>query len=237
MTEAKVVSVGAMVQDFPLLVSFPQGLPPHMEEMQIAVGRKPSGKTPKTQLASTLERIQYKGQDYGECARKNDMCKYVVGVYDERTKKLKLVKTEHIYVMRPAFEPHSSSAPRIQEMDYNTRRSTLTEEFGSRKRKRALAQEKSNAILTENVSGADAMQTMLTTPVTSAHTPVAQAQSQSQSQSQPPVQAQAKGVDKRKPSRKSEGSLGHGSIGSGVKGAKGAKTGAQTAVKAVKNRP
>ncbi|KAJ1424880.1 A49-like RNA polymerase I associated factor-domain-containing protein [Ochromonadaceae sp. CCMP2298] len=204
MTEAKVVSVSALVQDFPLLVSFPQGLPPHHEDMQIAVGRKPSGKTPKTQLASTLERVRYKGSDYGDSARKNDSCKYIVGVYDERTKKLRLVKTEHIFVMRPQFED-KSSAPRINDMDYNTRRSTLTEEFGSRKRKRALAQEKSNAILTENISGAQSMQTMMTPS--------------------PAVTAQGE-KGKGKASRKSDGALGLGGAG-----AKGAKAGAQTAVK------
>eukprot|EP00600_Ochromonadales_sp_CCMP1393_P012835 CAMPEP_0175007980 /NCGR_PEP_ID=MMETSP0005-20121125/6725_1 /TAXON_ID=420556 /ORGANISM="Ochromonas sp., Strain CCMP1393" /LENGTH=129 /DNA_ID=CAMNT_0016263507 /DNA_START=313 /DNA_END=702 /DNA_ORIENTATION=- len=80
------------------------------------------------------------------------------------------MKTEHIYVMRPEVSSSSSSnnnysnaskRPSTASMDYAQRRQSLTEEFGSRKKKRALVAERSNTILAENISGAKSIGIML----------------------------------------------------------------------------
>lgn len=149
-----------LAQDYPLLVSFPQGVPQHHTEMSIVVGRKQSGKTTKTVVKSSFDKVGYKGADYGEYTTKKDSCKYAVGVYDEKTKKLKLIRTDHVFVMKPHVETRTV-VPRNSTMDYAQRRQSLTDEFGSKKKKRALAAEKSNTILTENISGAKSMQNML----------------------------------------------------------------------------
>lgn len=131
--------------------------------MTLVVGRKQTGKTTRTVVASAFDSVTYKGSDYGEYAVKKDTCKYAVGVYDEKTKKLKLVKTDHVFVMKPHIES-KSVVPRLSEITYDQRRQSLTEEFGSRKKKRALAAEKSNTILTENIAGASSMQNILLSP-------------------------------------------------------------------------
>mgnify|MGYP005991335383 CR=1 FL=1 len=158
--EAKISVSGLQSQDYPLLVSFPLGVPSHHEDMSLTAGRKQTGKTIRTQVISDFGNVTYKGSDYGEYSTKKDSCKYAVGVYDEKTKKLKLVKTDHVYVMKPHIESRTV-VPRMSSMDYDQRRQSLTEEFGSRKKKRALAAQKSNTILTENIAGAQSMQNML----------------------------------------------------------------------------
>lgn len=160
MAEAKISVHSQQSQDFPLLVSFPQGVPVHYEDMTLLVGRKQSSKTTKTLITSSFDKVTYKGNDYGENTTKKDSCKYAVGIYDEKTKKLKLVKTDHIFVMKPHIESREV-VPRNSTMDYATRRQSLTDEFGSRKKKRALQAEKSNTILTENISGAKSIQNIL----------------------------------------------------------------------------
>jgi hypothetical protein len=160
MQEAKISVSNLESQDFPLLVSFPQGVPAQHEDMSLVVGRKQSGKSTRTIITSAFNSVTYKASDFGEYTSKKDSCKYAVGVYDERTKKLKLVKTDHVFVMKPFMES-KVVVPRKSSMDYDTRRQSLTEEFGSRKKKRALAAEKSNTILTENISAAKSMQNML----------------------------------------------------------------------------
>lgn len=160
MQEAKISVSSLESQDFPLLVSFPQGVPAHHEEMSLNVGRKQAGRTVRTIITSSFDKVMYKGTDYGEYASKKDNCKYAVGIYDEKSKKMKLVKTDHVYVMKPHIESQVV-IPRKSEMDYDQRRQSLTEEFGSRKKKRALAAEKSNTILTQNIAGANSMQNIL----------------------------------------------------------------------------
>jgi hypothetical protein len=161
MLEAKLSVKTQQSQEFPLLVSFPQGIPVNVEDMSLLVGRKQSGKTAKTLITSSFDKVVYKGNDYGENTVKKDSCKYAVGVYDEKTKKIKLVKTDHIFVLKPHIETKDVTAPRNSTMDYATRRQSLTDEFGSRKKKRALQAEKSNTILTENISGAKSIQNIL----------------------------------------------------------------------------
>lgn len=160
MQEAKIVVSSELAQEYPLLVSFPQGVPQHHADMAIVVGRKQSGKSARTVVTSSYDKVGYKGADYGEYTSKKDSCKYAVGIYDEKTKKMKLVRTDHVFVMKPQIESRTV-VPRNSTMDYAQRRQSLTEEFGSRKKKRALAAEKSNTILTENISGAKSMQNIL----------------------------------------------------------------------------
>jgi hypothetical protein len=147
--------------DFPLLVSFPQGIPQNHEDMALMVGRKQSGKAIKTMITSSFDDVVYKASDYGEYTTKKDSCKFAIGVLDEKTKKLRIIKTDHVFVMKPQIEAPQTTAPRNSTMDYAERRQSLTDEFGSRKKKRALMAEKSNTILTENIAGAKTIQNIL----------------------------------------------------------------------------
>lgn len=160
MPETKIVVNATQPHNFPLVVSFPQGLPVHHEDMQLAVGQKSSGKSTKTMISSTLNNVTYKGQDWGEYANKKDSCKFAVGVFDARSNKIKLIKADHVFVLKPSFEQREIKS-RHSSLDYAQRRQSLTEEFGTRKKKRALQAEKSNTISTENIAGAKSMETII----------------------------------------------------------------------------
>ena len=57
MLEAKLSVKTQQSQDFPLLVSFPQGIPVNVEDMSLLVGRKQSGKTAKTLITSSFDEL------------------------------------------------------------------------------------------------------------------------------------------------------------------------------------
>lgn len=147
------------VDDFPKIVSFPQGVPENVEEMQINVAQKPSSKKVRTIVTSKANGIMYKGSDFGDAVRL-DGCKYAIGILDTKTNKMRLVSAHHIFGLEPQFE--SLSAPiRQSTMTYGERKKSLTEEFGSSKKKRAMKAAASNVISAENIAGASALENAL----------------------------------------------------------------------------
>lgn len=159
------IAVDERDSSFPLLLSFPQGLPPNYEDMRIVAGqKKPGSKSAKTQVASVTAGIPYRGTDFGESSRRKDCCKYGVGIYDSDAKKITIVPEDHIFAMRPNFDHLIVQPDRISTMDNEERRESLTGEFGSRKKKRALAALKSNRISTENIAGAKTVENLLRSP-------------------------------------------------------------------------
>lgn len=159
---ATISRVGTSTYPFPLLVSFPQGVPDNVDEMQLNVAQKTGKHSTKTHIVSKINNIEYKGNDYGDQSSKYDGYKYAVGIYNVKSKDMNLLSADHIYVMRPKLDFHEAPA-RHSTMSYAERKQSLTEEFGSRKKKRALAAAQSNIISAENISGASALETSLTT--------------------------------------------------------------------------
>lgn len=152
---------GGGAHDFPLIVSFPQGIPENVEEMQINASRK-SSKLSKTQLSTKLNGISYKGANFGELAGK-DGYKYAIGVHSSKNNHIKIIPTDHIFVLKPHMQVVEAAA-RPSSMSYAERKQSLTEEFGSSKKKRALKAAQSNIISAENISGASALESSLTAP-------------------------------------------------------------------------
>ncbi len=147
-------------QDFPLLVAFPQGVPENFEDMVITVGKKQS-KTPKTEIITTVNGMTFKGSDFGESSVKKDGFKYAVGVLDSKSNQMKLYGTDHVFVLRP-YISLDEAVVRKSTMTYSERKQSLTEKFGSQKKKRAAAAAQSNIISAENISGATALEDTLT---------------------------------------------------------------------------
>ena len=148
---------------FPSIVSYPQGLPSNYEDCQIIAGKKGDGKSAKTIVLSQggSKSVQYRGTDFGENASSKNCCKFAVGVRNKTTGAIQIIKTDHVFVMRPNVDNERTKASRNSSMTYNERKSGLTEEFGSRKKKRAQAAAQSNIISAENISGASALENML----------------------------------------------------------------------------
>ncbi len=148
------------VHEFPLIVSFPQGIPQNIEDMQINASQK-SGKSVKTQITSKLNGVAFKGANFGELAGGKDGFKYAIAIHNTKNKQIRVIPTDHIYVLKPHLLV-SEAPTRQSSMTYQERKQSLTEEFGSRKKKRALQAAQSNVISTENISGASALESSLT---------------------------------------------------------------------------
>lgn len=145
--------------DYPLLLSFPMGIPEQVDEMNLALAKK-DGRSVKTQVVGELKQVVYRGSDFGDNSTSKNGNKYAVGIYNEETKTIRLVPTEHIFPMRPTIE--SKILPmRNSSFSSLERRERLTGEFGSTKKKRALAAAQGNIILTDNISGASAIETVM----------------------------------------------------------------------------
>lgn len=91
-------------------------------------------------------------------------------MYNEQTKKFKMHVTDHVYALRsaPADETHNNSSSGFENSKDSIRsaperRKSLIEEFGSKKKKRALRAAASNTISAENISGAVALESSLYT--------------------------------------------------------------------------
>jgi hypothetical protein len=148
--------------NYPLIVSFP--LEPNKSDLQVSVGIKQIGKQTRTVITSVnkTNEISYKGYNFGEYTNEKDTCEFAIGVFNKNKNEFKVYKTDHVYVMKPQFNKQASSIPiRDSIMSSYERRQTLTEEFGSRKKKRANQAAQSNTISVENISGANAVETIL----------------------------------------------------------------------------
>lgn len=155
MSETK-ISIASRPADVPLLVSFPQGVPVNAADMKFVVGKKEVGnKTKATQhmVQANMPGIKYSGSDVGEHNSKRNCHKLAVAVYNSKTNEFKLYPTNHTYILRPQAQNAAVTAPR-SSLSNAARRETLTQEFGSKKKKRAMQAAKSNTISAENISGA-----------------------------------------------------------------------------------
>jgi DNA repair exonuclease SbcCD nuclease subunit len=151
-TTASITIADNRAVDAPLLVSFPQGVPDSSSNpMNFQVLKK--RQAPTYIVKANKNSIKYRGTNFGEHASKKNCHQMAVGVFNPKTNELKLHPCNHAYILRPHVEPSvaSSSKPAITNA---TRRETLTNEFGSKKKRRALQAAKSNTISAENISAA-----------------------------------------------------------------------------------
>lgn len=153
------VQVDTEVDDFPKIVTFPLGVPENVEEMQINVAQKPSTKKVKTIVSSKINGITYKGTDFGDSV-KVEGCKYAVAIHDVKANKIRIVGANHVFGLEPQFDAFVAPV-RQSTMTYSERKKSLTEEFGSTKKKRAMKAAASNVISAENIAGVSALENAL----------------------------------------------------------------------------
>ena len=150
---------------FPRLVSFPGGVPLPSESLQLAVDQKGEGKKRRRQVTCALSGLSYVGIDHGDAHNpKYNLCKYAVAKLDAGTGVMTLYPADHVYALRPHLISGGAAAEpeRLSGMTADERRKSLTEEFGSSKKKRAMRQAASNSIADGNVSGASAVEIAIT---------------------------------------------------------------------------
>ena len=127
---------------FPRLVSFPGGVPLPSESLQLAVDQKGEGKKRRRQVTCALSGLSYVGIDHGDAHNpKYNLCKYAVAKLDAGTGVMTLYPADHVYALRPHLISGGAAAEpeRLSGMTADERRKSLTEEFGSSKKKPAIA--------------------------------------------------------------------------------------------------
>tara|TARA_B110000090_G_scaffold203101_2_gene247237 strand:- start:892 stop:2205 length:1314 start_codon:yes stop_codon:yes gene_type:complete len=158
------VKVAEDLGEYPRLLSFPGGVPAG-HEMELIVGQKGSGRKRKQVIVSDLQGLSFHGSNFSNnggssssSSKSMDSCKFAIGKLDSKSGEMTLYSVDHAFVMRPQLHKLTSEPATLADMSNNLRRKTLIEEFGSRKKKRAMQQAESNAILDENVTGASAVE-------------------------------------------------------------------------------
>lgn len=150
----------------PALLSFPFGVPQSSDEMQLQAFEKSTSKKRKFLLESNFAGVNFHGCNYGVNNPSNDFADFSIGVYDETTGVVELHYVGHAFTMQEQGReggdsevPAALSAASLTAME---RRQSLTDTFGSKKKKRALRAAESNIISSQNIVAADTISEMLT---------------------------------------------------------------------------
>jgi hypothetical protein len=144
--------------DLPLLISFPGGTPEYgINEFDIHASRYASSKLShsKTKLKAVLDHLTFEGNDIGDNSSKRDCYTFAVGIIpknDDST--LHVYSCQHVYALRPQSKPFipKTEANRLSTIQ---RKESLTNEFGSKKKKAQVRASKANQISAENISGVE----------------------------------------------------------------------------------
>jgi len=147
----------------PRLVSFPIGVPPDAEDLELNLLYKTSAKGQKRrQVSAVTDGLVYSGCDYGEYSVANNTVQFAIGRLDESKGIMTIVPADHAFIMRPEVEQvHVAPPPRLSTLTTTERRDMRTEEFGSRKKQRAQQVAASNTISAQNILGASAVESAM----------------------------------------------------------------------------
>jgi hypothetical protein len=168
----------------PVIGHFPNGPPPeaslkrgaavggmaggdgHIQLLRRSKRRRINVKLPRGQIraqegraAGFVERdsLVYEGKNFGGAdSRSQRRCRYAVGVFDRRTRELRIVPGE-LFALRPARGPERDAAAVLPAEDEKTQalrgRQKLTQKFGSVRRRQELERYQMNATGEENMAG------------------------------------------------------------------------------------
>ena len=156
-----VIEVGSAL-DCPSLVSFPVGVPPDCEDMRLELGQKVKGKKRRRLVVTSTDGLVFRGCDYGEHDSSKNVMQFAIACVDE-SGRVKILPTDHAFIMRPDLIDKSNivAPARLSSLTSIERREKRTDEFGSRKKMRALQVASSNEISAQNISGASAVQSAM----------------------------------------------------------------------------
>lgn len=149
----------------PLLVSFPGGVPAFsLEDMDVVSSRLVATKASaaKTRVKVTLDNLLYEGADFGDSAAKKDVFQYAIGIVRKNDdSRLHIYPAGHPFALRTRPQSFVSKTNHAS-MSNMERKESLTQEFGSKKKKSQVRAAKSNLISAENISGAKDLKSLVT---------------------------------------------------------------------------
>ncbi|KAF1778870.1 hypothetical protein JG687_00015660 [Phytophthora cactorum] len=140
----------------PVVATFRNGPPPPNQRKDLAfeVFENPAKK--QRLVIASSEKVAYQGANFGYLGSSHDFANYAVGVYDRKTKEVRLCNVNQIYVMQQAIKNASENVDdnRGDDKSFMEQRRDLVEVFGSKKSKRMQKNREENIVDLENISGA-----------------------------------------------------------------------------------
>ncbi|XP_078683749.1 DNA-directed RNA polymerase I subunit RPA49-like [Branchiostoma floridae x Branchiostoma belcheri] len=131
------------VSNEPLLVQFTNGRlkpdnPPNFGYFR-STERDDVRKRHRRVLVAETERMQYVGRNFGPSApRGNSLCKYMVGMLDKKTGKMRVYDTNS-FTMRPVVHDKDQEKHKDEtDLTYQEKNDRLVDAFGGAKKKRAM---------------------------------------------------------------------------------------------------
>jgi hypothetical protein len=135
--------------------------------MQVVTSCKTDGKRTKNLVSGNLDDLLFEAKDYGETSVRNDACRYAIGVRHDGSKEVSLLRADHAFIMKPLLDFREAPVRNSTLTNYE-RKLSLTEEFGSRKKKKAVRAAQSNIISSENIAGVGALEMAVSAEVSDA---------------------------------------------------------------------
>ncbi|XP_058968336.2 DNA-directed RNA polymerase I subunit RPA49 [Pocillopora verrucosa] len=127
----------------------------------------------KTVIAET-DGMEYTGCNFGQFSRSSGLCKYVLGVYNERTEVMKMYDTEMVTLQPKVLDAGSTETNQGEDEEDNKidltflqKNDLLTEAFGSKRKKRAMASRQRNKVddTDLNLKVSDVLESLAKEPV------------------------------------------------------------------------
>jgi hypothetical protein len=101
--------------------------------------------------------LKFEACDYGNHNPSYDLNRYAIGIYDEKKNSIVLQPVHHIFALNIVHANQNVIPEMKSSLSNFDRKHDLTEAFGSKKKKRAMKQQESNTISSDNITGASAI--------------------------------------------------------------------------------
>ncbi|TDH68098.1 hypothetical protein CCR75_007586 [Bremia lactucae] len=167
----------------PIVATFRNGPPPPKDRNDLAfeVFENPAKK--QRLVVASSEKVAYQGANFGYLGSSHDFASYAVGIYDKKTREVRLCNVDQIYVMQQAIKNMSEEIDDNRGSDKTAieKRRDLIEAFGSKKSKRMQKNREENMLNLKNISGAASISQTLQTKMAAAKQKLAEKQAQDRS--------------------------------------------------------
>ncbi|GMF34729.1 unnamed protein product [Phytophthora lilii] len=121
-------------------------------------------------VVASSDKVAYQGANFGYLGASHDFSGYAVGVFDRKSREVRLCNVDQVYVMQQAIKDASENVDdnRGEDKSFMEQRRDLVEVFGSKKSKRMQKSREENIVDLEHISGAASVTQTLQKKVTAA---------------------------------------------------------------------
>ncbi|KAL3667739.1 hypothetical protein V7S43_007292 [Phytophthora oleae] len=154
----------------PLVATFRNGPPPPSQRKDMAFEMFENPANKKRLVVTSSEKVIYTGANFGYLSSGHDFANYAVGVYDKKTKEVRLHNVDQIYIMQQLIKNSSENVDdnRGEDKSFMEQRRDLVEVFGSKKSKRMQKNREENIVDLEHISGATSISQTLKKKISAA---------------------------------------------------------------------